>query len=72
MIYWFTGTDVKFDLPKIPLDQSNQLRETLNNRTQQAAAIPFNSGKVYGPLNIDQMSDDLKNQTDYDEVEKTS
>ncbi|XP_062584733.1 uncharacterized protein LOC134246383 [Saccostrea cucullata] len=73
LFYNRQGTDVKFDLPKIPMDQSSLLRETPNNRSR-AAAIPLNSGQqlVYGPLNIDQISDDLKNQTDYDELDNGS
>lgn len=64
--FWITGTDVKFDLPKFLLDPPNVLRESLNNRPQLAAVpIPLNPGRGVS------LAEDLRTQTDYDEVDKS-
>lgn len=64
--FCITGTDVKFDLPKFPLDSPNVLRESLNNRPQLAAVpIPLNPGRGVS------LAEDLRTQTDYDEVDRS-
>lgn len=66
LFYNRQGTDVKFDLPKFPLDSPNVLRESLNNRPQLAAVpIPLNPGRGVS------LAEDLRTQTDYDEVDKS-
>lgn len=65
--FWITGTDVKFDLPKFLLDPPNVLRESLNNRPQ-LAAVPI---PLMNPGRGVSLAEDLRTQTDYDEVDKS-
>lgn len=53
-------------MPKFPLDSPNVLRESLNNRPQLAAVpIPLNPGRGVS------LAEDLRTQTDYDEVDRS-